>query len=185
MHKINILVLHLIGIIVLSRCTQFNQVTTINSKEGGLDSGYPSFEITNNISTEDGYPIVETFTETPVEFKPDPAFGIVTGQIYHKDNPVSGYSVYLGDLLSNEQGEEVVASLKRGSSPQAVLDINGVFIFNHIIPDRYALMFSDGLSSYLLLKPNQTIEEALIVDVKAGKIIDLGLLNYQDLPLEQ
>lgn len=45
-------------------------------------------------------------------------------------------------------------------------------------------MFADGVSAYLLLVPESEIEEAIIVDVQANDLIDLGILNYSDFPLD-
>lgn len=148
-------------------------------------SGYPP-PPQNEIRDAEGYPVNNyTPPESAPELQPNPSYGIVYGRILHNGEPVSGYSVYLADLLTNERGQELVASLKRGSAPQAILDKDGNFVFNNVPPDRYALMFSDGMNSYLLFVPQQENDEAIIADVSAGEKIDFGNLDYLDFPLEQ
>jgi hypothetical protein len=148
------------------------------------ESGYPPPQ--EEISDADGYPANEyTPPDSAPEIEIDSSLGIVFGRILHNGEPVVGYSVYLADLLEDEKGQELVASLKRTSSPQAILDKDGNFVFNNVVPDRYALMFSDGMNSFLLLVPQQETDEAIIADVSAGEKIDLGTLDYFDFPLEQ
>lgn len=186
--NISIFVLISITLIFFTGCqeTQISEPDIsedmINQEGYPPDGGYPSPII--NESTLEGYPITEYVPPTAPTLSPDPALGIVTGQILHQGKPVVGYSVYLANVLVNNQGQETTASLKRSSSPQAVLDINGNFVFNEITPDRYALMLFDGVTSYLLLKPQQADEEAILIDVTAGKQIDLGTLDFIDFPVE-
>lgn len=163
-------------------CTTSKEVS-INDTEGvPVESGYPSSVSVNNDA--EGYPYPGYEPSIATGLTPIPSLGIVHGRILYRDEPVVGYSVYLADLLADQDGIERIASLKRSSSPQAVLDKNGVFVFNEVPPDRYALMFSDGLNSYLLLYPDVEIDEAILVEVEADGISDLGVLNYLEFPID-
>lgn len=117
------------------------------------------------------------------EVTPNATTGVIKGRITYQSEPVVGYNLYLADILVDDQGIETTAVLKRSSAPQAILGVNGEFIFYEIPPDRYVLMFYNGTSAFLLLKPNQATEEAITLDVVAGETIDLGTLEYQDLPI--
>lgn len=171
----------LLTIITFYSFTGCKQVPSIESNHTG-EIGYPAS--TPNKNADQSYPAPENEPIIAPVFTPHPSLGIVYGRLLHNGEPVVGYSVYLADLVANDQGEERVASLKISSSPQAVLDSEGYFVFNKVQPDRYALMFSDGISSYLLLKPEQDIQEAILIEVNAGQFTDLGVLDYSDFPLD-
>ena len=175
----NIKFLLLLAIVTLSFFSGCEQTNPKNNQN--------ETEISADVFKEDpvqSYPVPNfKAISTPV-LTPDPLLGIVNGRILHKGDPVVGYSIYLADLLANDKGEERIASLKISSSPQAVLDSEGYFVFNNVKPDRYALMFSDGISSYLLLEPELNIKKAIIIEVIPGNIIDLGELNYVDFPID-
>jgi hypothetical protein len=170
-------------LIVCAGCQPDILSTTETSVLESDKTGYPPPP--NEVSDAEGYPVDEyTPPDSVPEPKLNPSLGTVFGCILHHGEPVMGYSVYLADLLKDEQGQELVASLKRGSAPQAILDKDGNFVFNNVPPGRYALMFSDGMNSYLLLVPQQGADEAIIVEVSAGEKFDLGTLNYLDFPVE-
>jgi hypothetical protein len=182
--KIIILCVTLVIFLLLSSCQNNNELQAVPTSEIDIQSGYPFSSNAEAIDNHLGYPISNYSPITAPTFAPNASFGIVHGQLLFKGEPVVGYSVYLAELISNEKGEERVAALKMSSSPQAILDSNGKFVFNNVEPDKYALMFSDGLSSYLLLIPQQEIQEAIIIIVEKENIIDLGTLDYIDFPLD-
>jgi len=158
--------------------------TTSSSEEAYVIDGYPVSVIKANSDAKDsGYPVSEYEPVVHPEVTPNASTGVVRGRLLYYGEPVVGYNVYLADIVVDDQGQETTAALKSMSSPQSALDENGEFLFYEIPPDRYALMFFNGMSAYLLLKPDQATEEAIIVEVKAGEEIDLGELDYQDLPL--
>jgi len=182
-HKLRIaVIIASASLLFLFGCISRKESVLVPTEDLPVATGYPLFEMEDNDA--EGYPHSEFTPGIAPGFTPNPSFGIVHGQILRNNEPVVGYSVYLADLLVDQEGIERVASLKRSSSPQAILDKDGIFVFNEVPPNRYALMFSDGISSYLLLFPETNIEEAIIVDVHANIKIDLGVLNYSDFPLD-
>jgi hypothetical protein len=168
---------------LLFGCTSPTEIGPISTDDISVGPGYPIFVVEKNNDAA-GYPLPEFSPGVAPGFTPNPSFGIVHGQLLRNNVPVVGYNLYLADLLIDEEGVERVVSLKRAVSPQAILDKEGKFVFNEVPPNRYALMFADGVSAYLLLVPESEIEEAIIVDVQANDLIDLGILNYSDFPLD-
>jgi len=179
--KSTTIVFIIIILFLLTSCKQEQNLINTQTDEATIATGYPPIITENNIA--EGYPTSKYEPAIATGFTPNSSLGIVYGRILKNGEPVVGYNVYLADLLVNDQGQERVASLKISSAPQATLDINGDFVFNEVKPDRYALMFSTGTGSYLLLVPNQEPEEAIIVEVESGKSKNIGTLDYMDLPI--
>ena len=173
----------LIGLLLVG-CTntQQNTNTTPTVDLQAHDDGYPIALPTTDETV--GYPI-ETYTPIVVpEVTPNETTGVVRGTILYQGRPVVGYNLYLADLVTDDQGVETTAVLRRTESPQAMLGVGGEFAFIEVPPQRYALMFYNGVGSFLLLNPNSAAEEAIIVEVAPGELIDLGELNFQDLPID-
>ena len=168
--------------LLLIGCATGNKNIQKLAEEPSLEAGYPI--IAADVNGAEGYPHFEFQPEIVPDFKHNPSFGIVYGQVLYNNKPVVGYNVYLADLLVDNAGVERIASLKRSSAPQAILDKNGNFVFNEVLPKRYVLMFSDGVGSYLLLLPDSDSEEAIIIEVRQNSETDLGSLNYSDFPLD-
>ena len=167
--------------VFLSGCK--NTPTPFANPTPGREDSYP---VVTTVLEDDssGYPITEEYQPVEIpEVTPNASTGVVKGRITHNGEPIVGYNLYLADILVDDQGIETTAILKRSSAPQAILGINGEFVFYEIPPARYVLMFYNGTSAFLLLKPDQATEEAITLDVIAGEMIELGTLEYQDLPI--
>lgn len=107
----------------------------------------------------------------------------VTGKILFRSKPVAGEILFLGTVLSDPvNGKELAVSLDRSNAPKSVTSSEGVFIFKNLPPGKYGLMLISGMDSFLLLDPKT--QDAVILNVDDEKIYNLGLLDYDDLPLE-
>lgn len=142
-------------------------------------TGYPAPNLTT-----DPYPIPTTdFSVLLVEVTPDPMMGQVTGEILLKGKPLPYQLFFLADVLKdNKTGMELATALDRSSAPSTVSNEEGVFNFANVPPGRYGLIFINATDTYLLLYPGK--QEAILVTVEEGGKIDLGVLDFDDLPVD-
>jgi hypothetical protein len=113
----------------------------------------------------------------------DPKMGMVVGVLKLKGKPVPFVALGLADVLKDAQGLEVATSYDRSSAPQVDTEADGSFAFMNVKPGRYGLIYANEPETYLLLKPGDPdIQEAVLVTVTAGQKIDLGVLDFNDLP---
>lgn len=165
-------------IVLLAACNA-NSATTSTPYEDD-STGYPVATVADNY--DPGYPVEEPTQEIVLTPTSDDSKGNVSAVINYNGQPLGAYVFYLADVLKGEDGKEIATSLDRINSPQAVTDNQGVLTFHNIEPGRYGLIMIEGMNSYLLLNP--TDGNSLIIDVAAGERLDLGTLNYTDLPIE-
>jgi hypothetical protein len=163
----------------------------------GSDSPYPvgsayPYPINAPQFNNSGYPYPNSAYPHPLEEPvlmatsgpipaPEENSGIVTGFLLIQGKPVVDVSVYLADLLKDDQGNDSIASYDRANSPRAFTDIEGKFVFANIEPKKYGLILDVVLNSYLLSHPKGS--GPIFITVEAGKIVDLGKLDYTELPL--
>jgi hypothetical protein len=135
---------------------------------------YPEAESSPEITTEiiDPDTILENLT---------PGLGAVTGILLDNNTPRPNAIVYLADVITDEQGREMVASYDRSSSHRSDTDSLGRFVFINIPPGRYGLILDTVISAYLLHFPNEDVP--LLFTVVADELEDIGELDYDDLPL--
>jgi hypothetical protein len=111
--------------------------------------------------------------------------GNVTGSLLRiiegETEPIAEATLYLGNVVRSEQGIEGLVELNRGVNPQTETTPQGEFVFTEVEPGRYGLMFDTATSGALLLNQPDTGSN-LIVEVAGGEVVDLGRLEYQDLP---
>ncbi|GIV64257.1 MAG: hypothetical protein KatS3mg083_634 [Candidatus Dojkabacteria bacterium] len=108
---------------------------------------------------------------------------IVKGKILSKSEPVSGQILFLGTVLSDPvSGQELAVSLDRSNAPKFVTNSDGTFYFKNVLYGKYGLMLISGIDSFLLLYPRT--QDAIIIAVEQLTIYDLGILDYDLLPLE-
>lgn len=111
----------------------------------------------------------------------NPGLGAVTGIILDKKQPRPNAIIYLAEVISDEQGREMVASYDRSSSPRSETDAMGRFVFINIPPGRYGLILDTVVSAYLLHFPNEDLP--FLFTVVADELEDIGELDYDNLPL--
>ena len=111
----------------------------------------------------------------------DPSLGRVQGALFEAKSPVQ-VSLYLAEIKADEEGTEVSARFSPPDSPRVETNPDGSFTFVNITPGRYALILYTGFAAYLVNIPDK--EDPILFTVEAGKTVDLGELNYDDLPLD-
>jgi hypothetical protein len=72
--------------------------------------------------------------------------------------------------------------LDRTTPLRTATDEQGNFTFINVPPGEYGLVLDQVIDSYLLLTPEG---ESLILTIVSNEQIDLGELNYTDLPVPQ
>lgn len=147
----------------------------------GEQQGYPmpSFDANAN-----PYPIPTTdYSSLIVNVTPDPTMGHVTGEILLNGKPLPYQMFFLANVLKDSKtGMELATSLDRSVAPRTFSDEKGVFDFANVPPGRYGLILLNGTDTYLLIYPGK--QEAILLTVEAGGKIDLGLLDFEDLPVD-
>ncbi len=105
----------------------------------------------------------------------DPALGGVKGRIVSRstNQPAGGFSLYLGDQLPIQPGNQHAITFQEKSSPHVDVDGQGNFAIVNAKPGTYALILWTPLKSLVVADPGQPDKE-LSVTVKAGEITDLG-----------
>jgi hypothetical protein len=173
MYKVAYIIL--IGFL-LSACSPKSLPVTQSTSQ--VQNAYP----TANQEVASGYPNPEvqpTAILLPT-WTPDSSKGIVKGRIMIRGKPMENPDLYLADILFDKNGKEVSARLDRATSPRAISDRNGNFIFLNVPPGRYGLILDEVVQSYILSKPNT--DEQIRAQVTAGSTVDLGTLDFPDLP---
>lgn len=124
-------------------------------------------------------------TDTPnlITIIPTPASdkSTVTGVLLLDpgQKPVTSVLLALGGVVEKE-GTPMLASLET-TSPRALTDINGRFVFTNITPGKYTLILDRIIDSYLLNHPEDNSD--LLIMPQAGQVLDLGKLVYTSLPI--
>ena len=126
------------------------------------------------------YPV----TEVPaVSITPTtaPGTGKVTGTIKLNDEPVVDKTLYLATFLQNEEGVDYTAVVDVAVSPKTFTDPDGNFAFINVAPGEYSLVLDIVTSQFLLLKPGT--QEHFNINVAADGTVEMGVLNYDELPI--
>ncbi len=143
-------------------------------------SGYPA-PTTEQVQT--AYP-AGTISQSPgksaIATTQDPSLGAVKGTLLLKGEPVVNVAVYLGGLITDDQGRELVAGYDRTSLIRAYTDNNGNFTIYNVPEGRYGVILDLVTQAYLLDTPDGT--QSILLTVKNGEATDLGKLEYQELP---
>jgi hypothetical protein len=63
----------------------------------------------------------------------------------------------------------------------AITDENGYFKFVNVQPGRYGMIIDTGISSSLVMMPNSP-NEAIKIQVESKSKIDMGTMDYTELP---
>ena len=173
-------------ILALTACTTPTSIATQTQppvSEQATQYPYPPIASVNKPAYPN--PVTDPTSAAIVQPTPttDPKMGSVTGQLLLNNKGVNDVLLYLAGVLKDKSGKDIVAGLDRVSSPNISTDSEGKFNFVNVPPGRYALILDAATTQYLLNYPNK--ETTIFVDVVVGKVIDLGALNYDTLPLPQ
>jgi hypothetical protein len=156
--------------------------TPLTDQPANTPEGYPLSVQSTPLATD--YPPPEQVTSSPEPtWTPAAGLGIVTARILLNGNPVIDVRMYLADIIKNDEGQSISASVDPSASPQAYTDSNGVFTFINVKPGEYSLILNNALESYMIYKPNT--QESFIIIVEPDAKVDLGELDYTDLPIKQ
>lgn len=79
-------------------------------------------------------------------------------------------TVYLASVIRSDDGTAMMAVV-RETSPKAMTDENGIFIFTDVLPDTYGLAIATPIGSFLI--QDETGGDFLFT-VQAGEVLDLG-----------
>ena len=124
-----------------------------------------------------------TTTPNLITVIPTPAsdYCTITGVLLVEPGPkpVASTLLALGGVVENN-GTPMLASLE-ATSPRALTDINGRFVFTNIPPGKYTLILDKVFESYLLNHPKD--QSDLLIIPEAGQVFDLGNLVYSELPI--
>lgn len=112
--------------------------------------------------------------------------GTVSGQLLKlEDNsatrPFSGMPLFLGKIITSDQGVDGLVELRKNIAPKTVTDAQGNFAFTDVEPGKYGLMMDTPQGAILLNKPS--VGTNFIIEVKGGEINNVGELPY-DIGLE-
>ncbi len=148
--------------------------------EGQQDNGYPA----PGGDTGPGYP-APGGEDAPIlpeldPGTPDPDLGIVHGVLLLKGAPVTAAILYLSDLIEDGQGNQAV-TFNRKNQARAFSDQEGRFEIINVRPGTYGLVLDTIHDAYLLHYPGA---DPILVSVQAGDRLDLGELDYQELPFQ-
>ncbi len=111
--------------------------------------------------------------------------GSVTGRVIIRrdgvDTPVAGVIVGLAELIRDESGVPRASGYSADSAKKGVTDTDGGFVVNNVVPGVYSIILDAVVTSYQLI--DETTDETILVDVKAGETNDIGVHYYSSLPL--
>jgi hypothetical protein len=182
-------------ILLLAACSQPSSISTqglIPTSE--QNTGYPAPQ--GNITESPSYPVPEfSITENPSypapetpmitnpspTFTVDPQLGLVRGRLLRNNVPIPDVVLDLAEVMKDNTGKDIIAGLDRTKSPNATTDNQGTFVFINVITGRYALILDIITNQFLLNYPGS--EDSIIMQVEAGKEVNLGDLNFDDLPV--
>lgn len=115
----------------------------------------------------------------------DPTQATITGIIQVRTNagvvPLRRVNIYLGDVVTDGQGQKTGVTYDQVNSPRSVTDQEGRFIFRNVPPKEYGLILDLVQQAYMLRDPKK--DGDFIFAVTAGETKDLGTLVYDQLPL--
>ncbi len=179
MKKSIVLIILLFTGLILTGCSSGvtgGATPTVNSATNGYP--VPPVQV-----VQTAYPVGTTGTIPTVSalaMTQDPNMGSVKGTLLLKGKPVVDVMVYLGNIVTDDKGRELVAGYDRTSLMRGSTDENGNYIVHNVPAGRYGLILDLVTRAYLLDTPDGT--QSVILTVKNGEITDVGTLDYTELP---
>jgi hypothetical protein len=84
--------------------------------------------------------------------------------------------LYLARVMRSAEGEAFVAGLDEKSSPAAMTDADGAFVFVDVPPDSYGLAVATPIGSFLI-----TDEQGrdLLFEAEAGEALNVGTVRTE------
>lgn len=180
MRSISIL---LIVLFLLSSCSPITSQTQTASAPP-LAPGTPAGEVypipQELTTTVSAYPVQPESVNNAPLVTPDPSKAVVTGRLLLNGTPVTEGIIYLSEIISDNEGTEIVAGFSRESPLRGDMDSTGAFKVVNVLPGRYGVVYDLVSDAVLLNAPGK--DESFIITVSEGEALDLGDLNYLVLP---
>jgi len=165
-------------IFLLAGCNSHDELENLDFPL--ISSEYP---VTTIVSHQSSYPIV-TKTITSIEITQfatqDPSLGTVKGVLLLNGEPLRDVTLYLGQIITDYQGRELVAGYDRTSLLRGNTNIKGEFTIYNVPVGRYGLILDLVTQAYLLDAPDGT--QSILFSVGGSEITDLGVFDYKYLP---
>lgn len=140
-----------------------------------MGNGYPIHSVE---STEEGKKQNKPFlVDTPTKGN-----GNVTGVLNLKGSPVKEINLFLAGFVQDSSGNDAVAYISPGKSPETTTDDQGNFTFYNVPVGNYGIVLEYISDTFILLTPDGST--TLMVNVEDQKTTNLGLLDYDDLPIK-
>ncbi len=115
------------------------------------------------------HPSLESGLPTPSSSEVAVVTGVVIRHRYVGDTKLQ-----LARVIRSEDGTPLVASVGEKSSPTAMTDEHGRFVFTDVPPDTYGLVLVTPLGSLLF---RDDTGANILFDVEAGEVLDIGEIH--------
>ncbi|HNB52862.1 MAG TPA: hypothetical protein PK530_13015 [Anaerolineales bacterium] len=144
------------------------------------ESAYPApFEAYPGPAGGQSVPPVTKVVPTAIAPTQNATLAVVKGRLLLLDQPLGGFVLYLAPVITGESGGRMVR-FERTTSIRTATDADGFFTFVNVPPGEYGIVYDKVIEPYLLLNPDG---ETLTIPIAGNEQIDLGELNYDDLPI--
>jgi hypothetical protein len=111
--------------------------------------------------------------------------GAVTGVVRisseERQEPVANVKVALARVLTDDNGVERATGYSPSRAPHSTSDSEGRFVIGDVPPGRYGIIL-DGIVTSIMLA-DATTGESIIISVEAGEVTDIGVREYESLPI--
>lgn len=165
----------LVLLFILAACNR-QALETPNPTNPNLPNGYP---LTKQATS---YPPPEDIQQGPLtQITQLPGKGAVKGKLLLNGRPVVDVNIFLAAIIKDTTGEEIIADMDQLSSPRSYTNSQGEFLVSNVDPGRYAVIIDVAVNSSLLFKVESN--DPLLVTVSRDTTVDLGDMNYQELPI--
>lgn len=122
----------------------------------------------------------------PVDPQTTATTGAATGRIFINNaqgfRPVTNVIVALAAVIAGDDGIERAAGYDAANAPRTDIREDGTFVVDNVPPGRYGVIL-DAVTTSILLKEVENLDNSLVITIEADKVTDLGTLVYGSLAL--
>lgn len=106
--------------------------------------------------------------------------GVITGILLDQQGaPISDLGVFVATLTDGPNNQGKIISFQPTTAKQGVTDKQGKFVIREVPPGSYSLAVWTPTQNMLLPDANQGPGSAVLVEVKSGKVIDVGTVKIK------
>jgi len=100
--------------------------------------------------------------------------GNVTGVLIHYtfESPVAGAHIYLAPVITSDDEKMEMAKFDKAVAIGSQTDKNGRFVFQGIVPGRYALILGGAINDYLLT--DYRTQDDVVFNLEADQTLEIG-----------